>query len=1023
MSNAIPQFVSQLLANGEMEPQITCHRIIPAREAAYARTARPLPQAILNLLSAKGISLYSHQALALNHIRAGKSVVVATPTASGKSLIYTLPMLERFLTDRESSSLYLSPLKALAQDQLASFRELTLPWPESATPLAALYDGDTSPEERKAIRSRPPQLLLTNPEMLHFGILPYHEKWATFFAGLSQIIVDEAHIYRGVFGSHMAQIFRRLNRIAQRYGSRPQYIFCTATLGNPTELAASLMGGENPETLLESGAPGGKRHYIFINPLLSPATCAIELLRKALALNLRTIVYCQSRRMTELLGIWLLESKDIPENAVSAYRAGFLPEERREIERKMASGELKAVISTSALELGIDIGGLDLCILVGYPGTIMQTLQRGGRVGRASQESAVALIAGEDALDQYFIRHPDEIFTRTAEKAVINPDNEAILKAHLQCAAAESPIHPADPLLNNPAVSTALRDLESEGTLARSAGGDWVATSNYPHKGIDMRSGGPSFTIENEEGTPIGTIDAFRAWKETHPGAVYLHHGQSYLVESLDSGTMRIKANKARLNWFTRVRGHKSTEILTLEESAPFGNCVLCRGRLRVGEFLTGYEKRANASQQMLGIVPLEAPPRIFETDGLWIVIPDEIRKILENEFLHFMGSIHALEHAAIGLIPLEIMADRNDFGGISQPLHPQLGLAAVFIYDAVPGGAGLCKTAFSEMGNVLAATLDAIRNCGCEEGCPSCIHSPKCGAGNRPLSKEGSIRLLELLFENGGLGEKTAKNLSISPARDVLAPPVSLSAPAANPPANKKGDEAQKNESRQTSASRAESFFARLADTGGIGNSGKSAPVFSRREIPSRFVVFDVETRKSAAEVGGWANASKMGVSVAVLYERATDQFHAYAQDELDLFFLKLKQAELVIGFNSFRFDYSVLAPFAEISKSVPGLSLRALPGLDLLQRVVAGSGVRISLNNLCQATLNAEKSGDGLAALRWWQNGEIDKIRLYCENDVRLTRDLYLAGLKNGEVRYTNKAGNRVRVGVDFSAPAKHR
>lgn len=1021
MSNRIPQFISSLLASAELEPQITCHKIIQGRKAEHGEVARPLPKAVQNLLIQKGISLYSHQAKALNHIRSGMPIVAATPTASGKSLIYNLPILERFLQDRESTALYISPLKALAQDQLASFRELIAPWPESARPTATLYDGDTPLAERKAIRTKPPQLLLTNPEMLHFGILPYHEKWTTFFAGLSWIIVDEAHIYRGIFGSHMAQIFRRLNRIAQRYGSRPQYIFCTATLGNPSELAGALMGSNPPAPVLESGAPAGKRHFIFINPLFSPATCAIDLLRKALALNLRTIVYCQSRRMTELISIWLQEADDIPQNTVSAYRAGFLPEERRQIEKKMASGELKAVISTSALELGIDIGGLDLCILVGYPGTIMQTFQRGGRVGRASQESAVALIAGEDALDQYFIRHPEELFSRPSEKAVINPDNESILKAHLQCAAAEFPIHPTDSLLNNPAVSKALGELEAAGHLARSINGEWIALDQYPHKNVDMRSGGATFTIENGEGEPIGTIDAFRAWKETHPGAVYLHNGQSYLIESLDSGAKRLKAIKARLNWFTRIRGHKNTDILKLEESVALGNCVLCRGRLRVSEFLTGYEKRSSKNQELLGIVPLDAPPRIFETDGLWIVVPDEIRKILEKEFLHFMGAIHAVEHAAIGLLPLEIMADRNDFGGISQPLHPQLGMAAVFIYDAVPGGAGLSKAAFSDMRKVLAATLDAIRNCGCEDGCPSCIHSPKCGAGNRPLSKEGAIRLLELLLENGEMGVETERRLSISPAPELFSPPDNSIAPA-SPPVKATNTSPQKIESPEAKNARAESFFDRLAKTGGIGHSGKPTLAPQRPSQLPRFVVFDVETRKSAAEVGGWANAARMGVSVAVLYEQATDKFYAYSQDELDLFFLKLTQAELVVGFNSYRFDYEVLSPFAEISRSAPGLSLRSLPGLDLLQKVVESSGVRVSLNNLCQATLNAEKSANGIAALRWWQKGEIDKIRHYCERDVRLTRDLYLTGLEKGEVCYTNKSQKLVRIKVDFSTPSKN-
>ena len=439
----VAEYVRALLASDKLGPQVRHHRCEPARAAVHAESRLPWPAAIRRTLEERGLSgLYSHQALATDHIRAGHSVVVATPTASGKSLIYNLPVLERHLRDSEARALYLFPLKALAQDQLAGLQRLVSGWPEEARPTAALYDGDTSDHFRRKIRRDPPTVLISNPEMLHLALLPHHEQWAPFLAGLSHIVVDEAHTYRGVFGAHMAGVFRRLNRLAAHYGATPSYVFCTATVGNPGELAASLSGldllpGRQPPVVVDqSGAPQGARHYVFLDPDQSPATAAIDLLRAALARKLRTIVYCRSRRMTELVSLWAGSLSGPWAGRISAYRAGFLPEERRQIEARMASGELLAVVSTSALELGIDIGGLDVCILVGYPGTIMSTLQRGGRVGRAQQESAVVLVAGEDALDQYFMSHPEDFFSRPAEKAVVNPWNEVILARHLECAAA-----------------------------------------------------------------------------------------------------------------------------------------------------------------------------------------------------------------------------------------------------------------------------------------------------------------------------------------------------------------------------------------------------------------------------------------------------------------------------------------------------------------------------------------------------------------------------------------------------------
>lgn len=987
---SVGEYIQALLASERFGRQVTYHRVLPEQDAVIAETQRPWPTAITGILKRRGVAgLFSHQAEAMDRIRAGRHVVVATPTASGKSLIYNLPVIEQYLLDPEARALYLFPLKALAQDQLAGFRALTEHWPEEARPAVAVYDGDTTPHFRRKIRRAPPAVLITNPEMLHLAVLPHHEQWTPFLAGLSHVVVDEAHTYRGVLGAHMAQVFRRLNRIAGRYGARPTYVFCTATVGNPGELAARLMGCETlgtppPDTVSVSGAPQGARHFVFVNPEDSPSTAAIGMLKAALARGLRTIVYCRSRRMTELVSLWASGQSGQWRGRISAYRAGFLPEERRGIEARMASGELMAVITTSALELGIDIGNLDVCILVGYPGTIMSTLQRGGRVGRARQESAVILVAGEDALDQYFVRNPEDFFNRSPEQAVVNPENEVILKRHLECAAAEQPLTPQGtdaPWLHVPETARAITELEQRGLLLRSADGtQLLAARKRPQRHVDLRGSGETFTIEDTDGAVIGFVDGFRAWRETHPGAVYLHGGVSYVIVSLEPGSSTVRAEPARVAWFTRVRSSKSTEILETLATRQVGCTRVRLGRLRITETITGYEKRAVSGNRLLTIVPLDVPPHVFETEGLWFEIPDAVRLEVEGHFLHFMGSIHALEHGAIGMLPLLVLADRNDFGGISTPMHAQVGLPAVFIYDGLPGGAGLSRLAFDNAEELLRVTRAAVAGCSCEDGCPSCVHSPKCGSGNRPISKAGAMVLLEGLLRPGVCGEDDGA-LSAAEGDGMMKDKTTpiLGCPRLLPAASLPG----------------------LAE-------GTAHP--AGREAPPRYMVLDVETRRSAAEVGGWHRADKMGVSVAVLYDARDDSYRVYEQEELPDMFARLRQADSVIGFNIERFDYAVLQPFA-------GYRLRELPTLDLLARVKERLSYRLSLDNLAQATLGVPKSADGLQALQWWKEGNLEAISVYCRKDVEITRRIYLYGLEHGFLLFTNKAGQKVRVPVNFA------
>lgn len=1004
-ADSVADYVAALLAAPIYGRQVVHHHIMSAKEAEHGLSKRPWSRATVDLVMKQGIDiaekgLYTHQALATDHIRAGHDLIVATPTASGKTYIYNLPIIEHWLHDPEAKALYLFPLKALAQDQLTTFERLVDAWPKprkaskvtegnQSRPTAAIYDGDTTPHFRRKIRNAPPTVLITNPEMLHLALLPHHEQWTELFASLAYIVVDEVHTYRGVLGAHMSQVFRRLLRICQRYGAKPTMIFCSATVGNPRELASNLTGKASfregqyepilPVCVDQSGAPQGKRHFLIIDPDDSPSTMAIQLLRSALARGLRTIVYCQSRRMTELISMWASQNSGPYKDRISAYRAGFLPEERRNIEGRMASGELLAVISTSALELGIDIGSLDLCILVGYPGTVMATLQRGGRVGRASQESAVVLIAGEDALDQYFVRHPDALFKAAPENAVLNPDNAVIMERHLECAAAEMPLQGAElssSWLCGHGATTAIAKLEREGLLLRSADGKTLfAARKRPQRHVNLRGTGQSFTIETDPkgsveatATVIGTIDGHRAQREVHEGAVYVHRGKTWVVTKFDMGAQKVLVAPQRVSWFTRVRAHKVTEILSVDNVRFVYGTYMYFGRLRVTETVTGYEKRSVSGNRLLGIEPLDMPPSVFETEGLWFEIPEAAQHATEEALLHFMGSIHALEHAAIGILPLLVMTDRNDLGGISCPMHAQVGKPAVFIYDGMPFGAGLSREAFSKAEDLFTRTYEAIAECPCETGCPACVHSPKCGSGNRPIDKAGALFLLEKIRECEQVQEDVPMAIGNAMPED-------------------------------TSSSKDK---ASLEDESMIKNIEQASENI-------HYMVLDVETRRSAADVGGWNRADKMGVSIAVLYDSKTDTFTAYEQDDLLALFARLRTASLIIGFNIVRFDYTVLQPFASYD-------LHTLPTLDLLLKIKDRLSYRVSLDNLGKATFDKPKSADGLQALRWWKEGRLDLITTYCQDDVALTRDVYIHGRDHGYVLFTNKAGNKVRVPVEW-------
>jgi DEAD/DEAH box helicase domain-containing protein len=987
-ADALDAFLRALRTSPFFAPQVVHEQTMPGRDAEYADPIRPWPPEVEMVLRAAGIErLYAHQAKAIDMVRSGRHTVVATPTASGKTLVYSLPILERVLEDPSSRTLYLSPLKALAQDQLRSLTELCRPLEPSHDIRAAIYDGDTSAHFRRKMRDRPPHVLLSNPEMLHLSFLPYHGQWREFLRRLEFVVVDEVHSYRGVMGSNMAWVFRRLLRVCEYYGSRPTFVFCSATVGNPGELASGLTGLD-VECVTGSTSPSGAKHFFFVNPLEGAARMTVNLLLSALPKGIRTIVYTQSRRMTELIALWCGERLGPLKHKVSAYRAGFLPGERREIERKLASGELLAVISTSALELGIDIGSLDLCLLVGYPGSVMATLQRGGRVGRSRGGSAVVLIGHEDALDQYFMNNPAEFFKLEPERAVINPENPVIAGRHLECAAAELPLRRAEPLCRPPEIQRTLGRLLEKGRLLESGDlTELLCPRQHPQRDVDLRGAGrPLSIVETDSREHIGSVDLFRCFTETHPGAVYLHRGQTYVVDELAPETGQVLAHKEKVSYYTRARQEKSTEILERHGCRQVLGTTVCHGMLKVTAKVTGYEKRLVKGQQLLTVVPLDLPPLVFETEGLWIEVPDELRHETERLYMHFMGGIHALEHASIGILPLLVLTDRNDLGGISTPLHPQVGKAAVFVYDAVPGGVGLTRQAYVLAEELLRRTRGVVCSCDCETGCPACVHSPKCGSGNRPIDKNAAAFLL---------GRLTGEPRQHAQAPVTAPKPSPTHAPAG---AERHPDEPSPHPQFPVDVLEFDSLEDAVRD---------NAPGKASRTAPSRFAVLDLETCRSAKEVGGWHNARAMGVSCAVLYDSAQDRFLSYTAQEIPSLVGHLVEFDLVVGFNISRFDYAVLSGCSRFD-------FNSLPTLDMLLDVRKRLGYGLSLEHLARETLGRGKCGTGLQALEWWKQGRMDLIVEYCTGDVCLTRDLYLFGRENGHLLFRNKAGSLVRVPV---------
>ena len=761
------------LLGGGAEPAELVHiHQIPAREAVEAPWPAWAHPDVVDAYARLGVRLpWQHQVEAAEAAHGGQDTIIATGTASGKSLAYQLPVLDAIhrtgLDDRATleptgaAALYLAPTKALAADQLAAVNALGL-----RTVRAETYDGDTDQGARRWIRDHA-NLVLANPDMLHFGVLPNHAWWSRFFRRLKYVVIDEAHSYRGVFGSNVANLLRRLRRICRYYGSDPVFIGASATSADPAASFSRLIGGQ-ARAVTDDRSPHGATTVALWEPQLTEGTGengartrrtvvaeTSDLLANLVAAQVRTIAFIKSRRGAETIATITRRLLDevhpsLP-GRVAAYRSGYLPEERRELERRLRSGELLGISSTSALELGIDISGLDAVLVAGWPGTRASLFQQIGRAGRSGQNALAAFVASDDPLDTYLVHHPEAIFDISVEATVFDPSNPYVLGPHLCAAAAELPLTPGEREDFGPTAAGLLDQLVEQGYLRRRPAGWFWTHAESAASMVNLRAagGGPINIVESETGMLLGTMDSPQSQYQAHTGAVYVHQGQTFLVDELNEQDHCAMVTRANPEFYTQARDVTQVEVLEVERTAEWGEVKVCFGTVKVTTQVVSFQRKALISNEILGEEPLELEAKELFTKAVWFEMDERLLTGAGLAAADFPGSLHAAEHASIGMLPLVATSDRWDIGGVSTALHADTGRPTIFVYDGHPGGAGFAERAYEAAPVWLRATRDAIRACECERGCPSCVQSPKCGNKNNPLDKAGAVTLLEVLLDN----------------------------------------------------------------------------------------------------------------------------------------------------------------------------------------------------------------------------------------------------------------------------------
>ncbi|MEU8425299.1 DEAD/DEAH box helicase [Micromonospora sp. NPDC048835] len=767
----------RLRARGAADPVTHVERV-PARAGVPAPWPSWAPTELRAAFTRRGVvAPWQHQAEAANLAYEGQHVIVATGTASGKSLAYQLPALATLLADPRATVLYLAPTKALAADQLRAVAALEL---EGVRP--ACYDGDTPRAEREWIR-RHSRFVLTNPDMLHHGILPGHAQWSGFLRRLAYVVIDECHTYRGVFGSHVAHVLRRLRRQCARFGATPVFVLASATSGDPATAAGRLTGLPVTAVTEDASPRGGVTFALWEPPLLPPDSGTTppdpfsvpaqgsgdhddlrqvrrsalretaDLLADTVAEGVRTLAFVRSRKGAEVVAANARRALDdaVPGlgDRVAAYRGGYLREERRELERALLHGDLLGLASTNALELGVDLVGLDAVLICGYPGTRASLWQQAGRAGRSGQEALAVLVARDDPLDTYLVHHPEAIFGAPVEATVLDPANPYVLAPQLACAAVEAPLTPADLALFGEGAKEAIDELVAAGALRQRPTGWYWRHRERPEVDLRGEGGAPVAVVEASTGRLLGTVDGGSAHFLLHPGAVYLHQGVSYVVDQLDLADGCALVHTEEPDWSTHARDVTDLSVVSVRSYVDAGPVGMFLGEVDVTSQVVSYQRRRIATGEVIDTRPLDLPTRELRTVAVWFTLSPQSLTLAGVQSADVPGALHAAEHAAIGLLPLMATCDRWDIGGLSTALHPDTEAPTVFVYDGHPGGAGFAERAYGTAAAWLRATRDAIAECGCETGCPSCVQSPKCGNGNNPLSKPDAIRVLDVVLTN----------------------------------------------------------------------------------------------------------------------------------------------------------------------------------------------------------------------------------------------------------------------------------
>jgi len=759
----VTQIVERLRADSSFRRNLTAWHTIPARPAQYGGFPERLHPQLVEGLQKRGIQdLYTHQSEAVEAVLNGENICVVTPTASGKTLCYNIPVLNRLLDNPQARALYLFPTKALSQDQVHEIQSTV----EALNVKIGTYtfDGDTPASARKAVRSAG-HIVVTNPDMLHTGILPHHTLWIRLFENLEFIVIDEIHHYRGVFGSHLTNVLRRLKRICAFYRSDPQFICCSATISNPKEMAEKIV--EKPVHLIDNnGAPTGERHFLFFNPPVVNAELGIRrssvkeasrLATQFLSKDVQSIVFARSRLRVEILTTYLKNAvrrlgKD--HNLVRGYRGGYLPTERREIERGLRDGRILTVVSTNALELGIDIGALDVCIMTGYSGSVASTWQQAGRAGRRSGTSLVVLIASSAPLDQYIIRNPEYFFGQAPESATVDTNNLIIVTSHIKCAAFELPFEDGEAFGLDPASTREILEYLAENRILRHVKNKWHwSADTYPAEDISLRTAAPGNVVildTTDNGRVIGEVDYFSAPVEVYENAVYLHQSAQYTIERLDLDDRKAYAKPVEVDYYTDAQIKVDLKVLDTFRAEPAGGVSKNCGELSVTWLPTMYKKIKFGSHENVGWGEIHLPETTMHTAAYWLEFPDDTDTALGFEQKELGEALNALANTLRQVVPVQVLCDPTDIRAQAMLRAPFSNCPTVYLYETYPGGVGFSEKLYTHHDRLLRATLDLLEGCPCTDGCPSCV-GPALEIGEH--GKRGALKLVQF-----ALGEKPAE-------------------------------------------------------------------------------------------------------------------------------------------------------------------------------------------------------------------------------------------------------------------------